>query len=106
MKTSEVVLYGGLAVAAYLLYKKFAGVVDSGANAIAKPISDLWVQMTSPTAPVPLGNIIMPDSSYFPASNLTGMNTRWQGNVLYFDSGGVTYSLSPQVGGNYQATRV
>lgn len=106
MKTRDMVIYGGLAIAAYFLYKKFAVSINAAANAIAQPIADGYVALTSPAAPIPQGSVVMPNGQNFAAANLTNMNLRWQGNVLMFDAGGSTYSLSSQVGGNYQATRV
>ena len=106
MKTRDIVIYGGLAIAAYFLYRKFSVGINAAANAVAAPIANAWVNLTAPAAPAPQGSVVMPDGSYFDAANLTNMNRRWVGNALEFDSGGSTYALAPQVNGNYQATRV
>jgi hypothetical protein len=100
-------LWGALAVGAYLLWKKFTSVASSAANAIAAPIANAFVDLTSPAAPVPQGSVILPDGTSFPAANLTNLNFGFNQGVAQFTYQGGTYSLSPHdANGNYVATRL
>lgn len=105
--TAELVKWGVIGVGAYLVYQFFnSNNPNNPINAASQSIADLWVSLTSPAMSVPQGNVLMPDGSSFPTSNLTGMSFGFNSsNVATFvGSDGNTYSLAPQVGGNYTAT--
>ena len=106
MRIKDVVIVGGLAAVAYFLYKKFAAVAEVAANVIAAPIANAYVDLTSPSAPVPQGQVLLPDGSTLAASDLTRLNFGFRGNVAMFTYNGADYSLSPHdANGNYVATR-
>jgi len=100
-KPKDVVIYGGLAVLAYFLYKKFSVGINSAVNTAASGIANAYVGLTSPAAPVPQGSVIMPDGTNFP---LASIQPQWQGNALLFSYAGGTYQLQPHnADGNYPA---
>jgi hypothetical protein len=84
MRGRDILLYGGLAAVAYLLYKKFSNVANTAANAIAQPIANAYVDLTAPSAPIPQGSVLLPDGSNFPASDLTNYNFGFRGGVAMF----------------------
>lgn len=104
---NELIMYGGLAIVGYFLYKKYSGVIGSAVDSIAAPIASAYVDFMGSQKPTPQGSVIMPDGSDFPTAELTNLNFGFQGNVAMFTYGGVKYSLSPHdPNGNYVATRV
>jgi hypothetical protein len=95
-------LYGALAVGAYLLYKAFTGVVapiaqgvSSGVSAATSGIANLWVSLTASAPMNVLGAVAFPNGSTVPIATLP-IKTDGQGNV-YTHSNGVTYQLQPWV---------
>jgi hypothetical protein len=102
MKTERVVMWATLALLGFAAYKFF----KKGADVIAKPIADLYVALSSPSAPKPRGVVIMPDGSTFPAARLSNMGFGFQGKVALFTApNGSKYFLSPHdAEGNYVAT--
>src|ERR1700676_3727809 len=101
MRSRDLVIYGGLAVAAYFLYKKFSGAIGTVASVITKPLADAYVSLTTPSV-VPQGLVIMPNGRNFPTSDLSSKGIQWRGNVLFFNSDGAQYSLgSHDPNGNY-----
>ena len=110
MRTRDIVIYGGLAVAAYLLWKKFSTQIGSAVSAVTAPAANAWVALTSPSAPIPQGNILLPDGvTNFPASSLTSLGFGFKpgASAPTFRYNGVDYYLAPHdANGNYQATPV
>jgi len=100
MKERDILFWGAVAVGAYWLYSKFSTAAGTAANAIAAPIANAYVNLTSGAAPVAQGNIILPDGTAIPASSV---QLTWYGNALTFVYGGSNYQLQPQVNGNYPA---
>jgi hypothetical protein len=95
-------LYGALAVGAYLLYKAFTGVVapiaqgvSSGVSAATSGIANLWVSLTASAPMNVLGSVQFPNGSTVAIATLP-IKTDNNGNV-YTNSNGVTYQLQPWV---------
>jgi len=109
IKSDDLLLYAALGIGAYFLYTNVLapalGIAGAAANAVAEPVANLYVALTSPASPVPQGSVIMPNGTNFPTANLTNMGITWAGNILTFTgSDGELYQLSPQSGGNYVAS--
>lgn len=109
--TAELVKWGVIGVAAYLVYQTLKGpanAVNSALDSASQSVADLYVGLTSPALSVPQGSVIMPNGSNFPTANLTSMQFGFDSNntATFMGSDGNTYQLSPQSGGNYTATLV
>ena len=71
-------------------------------NAIAQPLANFYVWLTSQGAPVPQGVVVFPDYSTLPAAQLPRIT--WYGNAATFVyNGGNWQLLSHDSSGNYPA---
>ncbi len=90
---------------AYIVWKslsKVAAVADSAAAAVASPIANAYVSLTSNDPATPTGSVIFPDGSFIAVASI---QPTWVGNSLQFVYGGKTYALSSHdANGNYPAT--
>ena len=94
----DILLYGALAVGAYLLWQAFSGVkagITGVTGAIAAPIANLWVRLTAGAPMNVLGVVQFPDGTQVNVQTLP-IKTDPQGNV-YTYAGGITYQLQPWV---------
>ena len=94
----DILLYGAIAVGAYLLWQLFSGVktgITGAAGAIATPIANLWVRLTAGAPMNVLGVVQFPDGTQINVQTLP-IKTDAQGNV-YTYAGGITYQLQPWV---------
>jgi hypothetical protein len=94
----DILLYGSLAVGAYLLWQMFSGaksVITGAAGAITAPIANLWVRLTGAPPMNVLGVVQFPDGTQLDV-NMLPIKTDNQGNV-YTYAGGITYQLQPWV---------
>jgi len=94
----DMLLYGTLAVGAYLLWQLFSGaksVITGAAGTIAAPIANLWVRLTSSAPLNVLGVVQFPDGTQVNI-NVLPIKQDNQGNV-YTHMGGITYQLQPWV---------
>lgn len=104
IKTSDLLLWGGVAIAAYLIWQAVSGAgsavasaVSSGVNTAAGGIANLWVSLTAAPSMNVLGNSQLPNGALVPTSSLT-LRTDASGNV-YTNIAGVTYQMQPWVTG-------
>lgn len=119
VKASDLILYGALAIGAYLVYQAIAPLlqgVGSAASALATGastainatstgIANLWVSLTQAAPINVLGNVVFPNGAAVPISQMP-VRTDASGNV-YVNSGGVTYQLQPSdANGNWPAVAV
>jgi len=116
VKTSDLILWGGVFIAAYLLYiyviKPATGVVGGAVTAIGQGvtgaeqgIANLWVSLTSASMGAVLGNVVFPNGAQVPLANMA-VKQDASGNV-YVNSGGITYQLQPSdANGNWPAVAV
>jgi hypothetical protein len=94
----DILLYGSLAVGAYLLWQMFSGVktgLTGAANVITAPIANLWVRLTGAPPMNALGVVQFPDGTQLDV-NMLPIKTDNQGGV-YTYAGGITYRLQPWV---------
>lgn len=109
MKTQDMLLLGIAAGIGYLLYKGF----DFGkkaTDAVATSIADLWLKMFPlPPSIELLGNVTFPGNLNVPLQTLAQQNAVRQDKStgdVYVTYAGYFWKLSPQVWGNWPATRV
>jgi hypothetical protein len=96
--TKDILLYGALAVGAYLLWQFFSGAktaVTGAANTLTSPIANLWVRLTGAPPMNVLGVVAFPDGTQININTLP-IKTDSSGNV-YTNAGGITYQLQPWV---------
>jgi hypothetical protein len=94
----DILLYGALAIGAYLLWQMFSGVktgLTGAANVVTSPIANLWVRLTAGAPLNVLGVVQFPDGTEISVNTLP-IKTDSQGNV-YTYAGGITYQLQPWV---------
>src|ERR1700730_9188663 len=94
----DMLLYGSIAVGAYLLWQLFSGaksVITGAAGTITAPIANLWVRLTAGAPLNVLGVVQFPDGTQINV-NMLPIKTDSQGNV-YTYAGGITYQLQPWV---------
>lgn len=104
IKNRDIIIYGGLAIAGYFLWKKFSGVAQAAIAPIVGAIANTYVDLTH-TAAQATGQLAMPDGSFLPTATMENGTKRWVGNNLLFDLGGTTYSVtSHDANGNYPVT--
>jgi hypothetical protein len=102
IKTNDLILYGALAIAAYLIYRAVSGVVapiaagvSSGVSAATSGIANLWVSLTAAPAMGVLGTVQFPDGSQAALASLPIKQDASGG--IYTNRGGITYQLQPWV---------
>jgi hypothetical protein len=98
MSFNDMVLYGALAVGAYLLWQVYSGAkgaITGAASAVTAPIANLWVRLTQGAPLNVLGIVQFPDGTQLDV-NMLPIKTDNQGNV-YTYTGGITYQLRPWV---------
>ena len=101
MKNRDLIVYAGIGLGLYLLYRKFSGIVGAAVDTIAAPIAKGVVNFNPLSAN---GMIVFQDGGMIPFG---GIATRWNGNNLLFDYGGKTFKLdSHDASGNYPATLI
>jgi hypothetical protein len=102
MKERDALLYGGLAIGAYLLWRQFSGSIGGAVSSATAPLANFYAWLTSQSLPIPQGMIVFPDNTTIPASQLPPIT--WYGNAATFIyNGNVWQLLSHDANGNYPA---
>jgi hypothetical protein len=90
----DILLYGSVALGAYLLWRMFSK-LKTVPDTLTAPLANLWVRLTQGPPMNVLGVVQFPDGTEISVNTLP-IKTDSQGNV-YTYAGGITYQLQPWV---------
>lgn len=106
MKTDKLILYGAIAVVAYVVWSKLTKTGQAAVNTAGQVGANLWLTLFPlPAAMQVLGNVVMPNGSLIPVGSVQ-LRQDSDGNT-FTQIAGTTYQLSPHDDqGNYPLTAV
>lgn len=93
----DLVIVGGIAIAAYLILQKLNSGVASLTNPLSTGAANAFVNLTSGPGAQATGSVRLPDGSSIPMADITITNM----STNQASYGGSTYTLSEDANGDY-----